>query len=64
MACHTSTFWRKPDVPGFMPGMACVGTSTVDTFSEVELPELDDEDERENTDGVLVVPPPLTWLRL
>ena len=55
MACHTSTFLRKPDVPGFMPGMACVGTSTTFGFAEVELvPELDDD-----KDGVPVMPPPL-----
>ena len=36
-ACQTSTFLRRPEVPGFMPGIGFVGTSTITVPSPPEV---------------------------
>ena len=36
-ACQTSTFLRRPEVPGFMPGIGFVGTSTITVSSPPEV---------------------------
>jgi hypothetical protein len=47
IACHTSTFFLRPDVPGFIPAIGFVGISTmvdaddVDASNLMELPQVD-----------------------